>query len=72
MTKTEWLNKFNKYLSERMHDIDDDVFMQVSIVERYLSSFGVLPSTPEQLDRVKEALEVYSIAVLEIGEFPGE
>ena len=70
MTRDEWIQKFNEYVSERMQNLDDDVFMEIAIAERYLLAFGVLPSDPEQLERVSKAAEIYNEVVALHGDFP--
>ena len=65
-----WIQKFNYFLTDRMGNIDDDVFTQISIIERFLFSHGHLPHQPDQLERVEKAVEVYYLAAQEIGLFP--
>ena len=70
MTVDQWILAFNRYLTERMENIDDDVFLQVGIVERYLLAWGKLPEKQGDLDRVYKAVELYLEAVQVIGDFP--
>lgn len=70
MTKDEWKKAFNQYLTARMEDVDDDVFVQVAIVDRYLEAWGKLPDRPGDLQRVYKALAIYKEAIQSIGAFP--
>lgn len=66
----QWLYEFNKWVADRAANIDDDVFIQLSVIERYLGVYGNLPTEPELLARVSKAVELYQEVVQEIGVFP--
>lgn len=73
MTQQEWLIEFNKILLADFENCDDDLFAQISIIERYLSTFGRLPNEAETLHRINKAYRFYIEEVIpKIGQFPIE
>ena len=71
MTPTQWLSEFNKILLRDFENRDDDLFLQVMIIERYLSAYGHIPNDPNTFHKIEKAVLFYINEVIpKIGEFP--
>ena len=73
MSANKWFYEFNNILLSSLADRDDDLFLQISIVERYLKTYGKIPGDQKIFHRLSKAVEFYQEEIVPaIGEFPAE
>ena len=71
MELTAWLHEFNRILLTDFDNRDDDLFIQIIIIERYLSAFGHLPDDPKKYHKIQNGLVFYQTEIVPaIGPFP--